>query len=152
VHFRRILDTLGGTTAQDDTSMAPVLHEIAERTHGRGLVVLISDMLDNIDELMNGLQHLRHRRHEVVVFHLIDPAERDFPFERMTRFKDMEGAGQLVANPKALRAQYMERLQKFLDRLAAECHRNRINHHLVTTNEPYDRFLGAYLEKRARMG
>jgi uncharacterized protein (DUF58 family) len=152
VHFRRVLEALGGTTAEQDTQIAPVLHEIAERVRGRGLVILISDMLDSIDRIMPGLQHLRHRRHEVVIFHLIDPAERDFPFERMARFKDMEGMGQLVANPKALRTRYLERMQAFLDRLSAECHRNRIAHHLLSTDEPYDRFLGHYLEKRSRLG
>jgi len=152
IHFRRILDGLGESVAHEDTAMAPVLHELAERVRGRGLVILISDMLDDVDEVMNGLQHLRHRRHEVFVFHLIDPAARDFPFERMSRFKDMEGAGELVANPKALRAKYMERLEAFLLKLGQECHRNRIGHHLVSTDEPYERFLGEFLEKRARLG
>jgi uncharacterized protein (DUF58 family) len=152
VHFRRILDALGGSAAKEDTAIAPVLHELAERVRGRGLVVLVSDLLDDVDAVMHGLQHLRHRRHEVVVFHLIDPAERDFPYERMSRFRDLEGGGQLVANPKALRAKYLERFRRFLDDVAEQCHRHRIDHHLVATDEPYDRFLGHYLEKRARLG
>lgn len=152
VQFRRILDALGESASEEDTAIAPILHELADRARGRGLVILISDMIDDVDAMMSGLQHLRHRRHEVIVFHLVDPAERDFPFERASRFQDMEGAGRLSAHPKALRAKYLERYQAYLDRLAEECHRNRIAHHLVSTDEPYERFLGGFLEKRARLG
>jgi uncharacterized protein (DUF58 family) len=152
VHFRRLLDTLGEAAAQDDTALAPALHELAERVRGRGLVIVISDMIDDLDAMMAGLQHLRHRRHEVIVFHLIDPAERDFPYAKSARFKDMEGAGQLVANPKALRAAYLDRFGKFVETLATECHRNRIGHHVVSTDQPYAEFLGHFLDKRSRLG
>jgi uncharacterized protein (DUF58 family) len=152
VQFRRILDVMGENVADRDTGIAPVLHELAERVRRRGLVILISDMLDSLDEMVSALQHLRHRRHEVLIFHVLDPAERDFPFDRMCRFKDMEGGGLLRTNPKAIRAKYLERLQAFLDSLHRECHKNRISYNLAMTNEPYDRFLGHFLEKRARLG
>ena len=77
-----------------------ILHEVAERIRRRGLIVVISDLIDNEEKIASGLQHFRHNRHEVIVFHVMDDAELTFPYERLTRFKDMEGTGRVVANPK----------------------------------------------------
>ncbi|MGL4462457.1 MAG: DUF58 domain-containing protein, partial [Planctomycetia bacterium] len=75
-----------------------------------------------------------------------------FPFDRTTRFKDLEGAGRVVANPKTLRANYLTRIQKFVDRLRTDCFDRKISYALANTNEPYDKFLAAYLDKRSRIG
>ena len=152
VHFRRILDLLGENVARHDTAIAPVLHQLAERVRRRGLVIIVSDLLDDVEQIIPALQHLRHRHHEVLLFHVLDRAERDFPYDRMCCFKDIEGAGSLRVNPKTIRAKYLERLQAFLGRLRRECHQKGISYSLATTDEPYDRFLGHYLDKRARLG
>lgn len=150
--FRRILDLLDAPPAGGDTALGAVLHQMAERVKRRGLVILISDLLDDPAQIANGLQHFRHNHHEVVVFHVLDDAELTFPYERLTRFKDMEGAGQVVANPKSLRARYLARMRTFIDDFKAICFERGIGYHLVNTQEPYDTFLAAYLEKRARLG
>jgi uncharacterized protein (DUF58 family) len=150
--FRRILDLLDHSYSREDTDVAAVLHDVAERIPRRGLVILISDLIDDEKKLANGLQHFRHNNHEVIVFHVMDDAELTFPYDRLTRFKDMEGAGRLVANPKSLRQRYLTRIQMFLDSLKAICFERNISYNLANTTEPYDRFLAAYLEKRARLG
>jgi uncharacterized protein (DUF58 family) len=150
--FRRVLELLDHSYSREDTDVAAVLHDVAERIPRRGLVVIISDLIDDEEKLANGLQHFRHNNHEVIVFHVMDDAELTFPYDRLTRFKDMEGAGRIVANPKSLRQRYLTRIQTFLDTLQAICFERNISYNLANTKEPYDHFLAAYLEKRARLG
>jgi uncharacterized protein (DUF58 family) len=150
--FRRLLDVLDHPPAGGDTDVGTMLHQMAERIKRRGLVILISDLIDDLNKIANGLQHFRHNNHEVVVFHVMDDAELTLPYDRLTRFKDMEGVGRVVANPKSLRARYLARIRAFIDGLKTACFERGISYHLANTKEPYDQFLAAYLEKRARMG
>jgi uncharacterized protein (DUF58 family) len=150
--FRRILEALDHSYSREDTDVGAVLHDVAERIHRRGLVVVISDLIDDEARIANGLQHFRHNNHEVIVFHVMDEAELTFPYDRLTRFKDMEGAGRLTANPKNLRARYLARIGTFLDTLKTACFERGISYNLANTKEPYDHFLAAYLEKRSRLG
>jgi uncharacterized protein (DUF58 family) len=150
--FRRVLDLLEPEPAANDTDVGAVLHDVAERVRRRGLVVVISDLIDDVDKVASGLQHFRHNGHEVLVFHVMDDAELTFPYDRLTRFKDMEGAGRVVANAKTLRNRYLLRIQQFLEGVKAACFERDISYLLANTNEGYDQFLAAYLEKRGRMG
>src|SRR6185437_8626154 len=111
-----------------------------------------SDLIDDEAKIANGLQHFRHNRHEVVVFQVMDDAELTFPYDRITRFKDLEGAGRVVTNPKSLRTRYLARINAFTDAIKTACFERGISYNLVNTKQPYDMFLAAYLEKRARMG
>jgi hypothetical protein len=100
----------------------------------------------------NGLQHFRHNHHEVIVLQVLDDAELAFPYDRLTRFKDMEGAGHVLANPKSLRSRYLARMASFLEQIKHECFSRKIGYHLINTKEPYDIALAAYLDKRSRLG
>lgn len=150
--FRRVLDLLEKPAPGADTDVAAVLHEIAERIKRRGLVVLISDLIDDEVRLASGLQHFRHKHHEVLVFQVLDDAELHFPYDRLTRFRDMEGAGRVVVNPKSVRQRYLARLQAFIERLKQECFQRKISYHLINTKQPYDLALAEYLDKRSRLG
>lgn len=150
--FRRVLQSLDKLKPGGETNVGSVLHEAAERTKRRGLIILISDLIDNEDKIADGLQHFRHNNHEVIVFHTMDDAELTFPYDRLTRFKDMEGAGRVVANPKSLRRRYLERIKAFTDRVKNDCFERKISYNLANTTLPYDRFLAAYLDKRSRIG
>jgi uncharacterized protein (DUF58 family) len=150
--FRRVLELLDHSMSHEDTDVGLVLHDIADRIHRRGLVIVISDLIDEESKIAGGLQHFRHNHHEVLVFHVLDDAELTFPFDRLTRFKDMEGAGRLTANPKALRNRYLTRINTFIENLKAICFERNVSYELASTSEPYDQFLAAYLEKRARLG
>ena len=150
--FRRVLELLDNPTPREDTDVGVVLHDVAERIKRRGLVIVISDLIDDEAKVANGLQHFRHNNHEVIVFHVMDDAELNFPYDRLTRFKDMEGSGRVVANPKNLRTRYLARIQTFLETLQTACFERGVSYNLANTREPYDQFLAAYLEKRARMG
>lgn len=150
--FRRVLDALEGLEPGGETRVGDILHDIAERISRRSLVILVSDLLDDPAEIANGLQHLRHDHHEVIVFHVMDPDELNFPFERMIRFKDMEGVRQLVVHPRTLRRRYMQRLTAFLEAMKEECFRRKISYTLSDTRRPYDVMLSEYLELRGRTG
>jgi uncharacterized protein (DUF58 family) len=152
VHWRRILERLDQNAARDDTDVGSILHELAERIKRRGLIILISDLIDDVAGIVSGLQHFRHRHHEVIVFHVMDDAELTFPYDRLSRFKDIEGSARIVANPNSLRARYLARINEFIEKLRAECHERRISYNLANTKEPYDNFLAAYLDKRSRLG
>jgi len=150
--FRRILELLEECPTRPDTDVGTVLHRVAERIKRRGLVIVISDLIDDVDAIASGLGHFRHDRHEVIVFHVVDDAELTFPYDRLTRFKDMEGAGRVVANPKSLRGRYLARINTWLDGVKTACFERGVSYNLANTKEPYDQFLAAYLEKRARLG
>ena len=150
--FRRVLDMLEAVKPGEETNVGAVLHEVAERIHRRGLVIVISDMIDDPASIASGLQHFRHNNHEVIVIQVLDDAELTFPFEQTTRFKDIEGVGRVTVNPKGLRDRYLSRMQEFLDRVKADCFERNISYNLANTKQPYDAFLAAYLEKRSRLG
>jgi uncharacterized protein (DUF58 family) len=152
IHFRHIIDELNRQTVGEDTDVGAILHELAERIKRRGLIILISDLIDDVEQVIGGLQHFRHRHHEVIVFHVMDDAELTFPFDRMTRFKDIEGTARLIANPNSLRERYLERIREFGDRLRGECFERNISYNLACTKQPYADFLAAFLDKRSRMG
>lgn len=150
-HYRHMLETMQQTEAGADTAIGPVLHEIAGRIPPRGIVVLISDLLDDIDGIIDGLAHFKHQRHEVIVLHLMDPAERHFPYEKMTRFRDIEGAGSLIANPRSVKQAYMRRLTAFMDRVRRVCLERDIGYQLAMTDQAYVQMLSAYLSRRMRV-
>ena len=94
---------------------------MAERFRKRGIVIIFSDLFDDVDAILAGLKHFRHRRHEVVLMHVLDPAELDFPFDQMMLFRGLEGLPEVLAEPRALRSAYLDELQKFLHRLKQGC-------------------------------
>jgi uncharacterized protein (DUF58 family) len=150
--FRRVLDLLEHAQPGGDTDVGGILHRVAERIRQRGLVILISDLIDDEAAIANGLQHFRHRHHEVIVFHVLDDAELTFPYDRLTEFKDMEGAGTVVTNPKNIRAHYLERIGAFVEATRNACFSRKISYNLTNTRQPYDVLLAAYLDKRSRLG
>jgi len=150
-HFRLIIDRLEAAQPGAHTVMAPVLHEIAGRLRRRGMIILISDLLDDLETVKDGLAHFRHQRHDVIVFHLVDPDELSFPFERLTRFRDTEGTASLVTNPGSIRQRYLDRMQTFLAQVRKICFERNISYELLRTDAPYAQALSAFLEKRGRV-
>jgi uncharacterized protein (DUF58 family) len=147
-HFRAVVETLERATPGGDTDLAGVLHEIAERIRRRSLVIVISDFFDDVEAVLNGLQHFCHRRHEVIVFHLLDPAEIDFPFERITLFEGLEGDAEIVVDPRVMRAGYRNAFAAYLDSLRRGCTEKGVDYERILLNEPFDRALTAYLARR----
>jgi uncharacterized protein (DUF58 family) len=147
-----ILQNLDAVTPGQKTSVSPALHEIAERMKRRGLIILISDMMDDPNSIINGLKHFRHRQHEVIVFHVLDPREVDLDYRDEVEFEDLESGRRLRLEPAFLREQYTREVAGWIDRLNRGCRNHQIDYNLLRTDTPYDQALTAFLGKRQRMG
>jgi uncharacterized protein (DUF58 family) len=150
-HLDVVLKALGEVPPQGRTRLGPALHELAERIKRRGLIVLCSDLMDTPAEVLLGLQHFRHRHHEVVVFHVLDPDELDFPYTDTATFVDMESGERLTTEPWEIAQRYRERLATWSAHYARVCRENLIDYVRLDTRTPFDQALLAYLEKRARL-
>jgi hypothetical protein len=150
-HLDVLLTALGRAEPRGKTRLGPALHELAERIKRRGLVVLCSDLMDRPHEILSGLQHFRHRNHEVVVFHVLDPAEVDFPYTDTATFVDLESGERLTTEPWEIAKRYRERFAAWTERYRRACREQRVDYVQLDTRTPFDRALLAYLEKRARL-
>src|SRR5262249_8421354 len=105
-HLKQLVSVMNQGAAREKTELAPIFHDLAERINRRALIVILSDLFDNVADLQAGLKHLRHKRHEVVVFHILDGAELDFPFQEATLFRGLEQHPELLTDPRSLRRAY----------------------------------------------
>jgi len=133
------------------TAFLPVLRSLAETLPRRGLVVIVSDLLGDRDGVFQGLQMLRKRGHDLVLLHVMDDDELDFPFDGPTRFEGLEVPDQISCNPRALRAGYLAALEAFLADARRRAASARCDYALVRTGEPLDAALVKFLSRRARM-
>jgi len=147
-HMKFILDRLEDLKPEGLTGIAVPLHAIATSLKRRGLVIVISDLVDDQDTVMNALQHFRHDRHEVIVFNVFDKAEVEFPFRGLVEFRDLETHQKLQTRPEVIRDEYLARLRDFIDRYRRDCRNSAIDYQLVTTDTPFELMLTAYLSKR----
>ena len=149
VHFLNIVRELDRQETAQKTDLGAILSGFAERVKRKGLILIISDMFDSIDRIQRGLKHLRHREHEVILFHILDKDELTFPFQRMTLFEGLEEHPELLANPRALRKAYLAELESFREILKRTCRNNRIDYVEIDTSKKLDVALTAYLATRA---
>ncbi len=133
------------------TKVASILHEMAGRITKRGVVILFSDLFDDPDAILAGIRHLRHRGHDVLVFHVLDHDEVEFPFERMTMFEGLEAMPELLADPKSLRDAYLAEIQAFEQKMRRGCLAMRVDYQRIVTRQHLDIALTTYLAKRAAM-
>jgi len=128
-----------------ETALGPVLHSVAERLNRRGLVILISDLLDDPAEILAGLHHFRHQGQDVLVFQLLDPRELDFGFRHESRFEALETGESIAANPWQVQEAYRDQMAEYLETLRSGCARHRVRHHLLTTDQPLEEALTTLL-------
>lgn len=147
-HLRQLLSTLETEHGKRKTSIGRVLHELADRFGRRGIVVVFSDFFDDVDEVMHGIQHLRHRRHDVILAHTLDAAELDFPFRRQTLFHGLESMPELLVDPRGVRRAYREKIDQFRRTLETRCRNLRVDYLLIRNDQPLDITLSGFLAKR----
>ena len=150
-HARPLLLLLERLTPGGATDFTSSLHSLAERMTRRGLVVLISDLLDDPERIAQAIHHFRHRKHEVLVFHVLDPQEVAFDFEREAVYVDLETGERVTTRPQELRPDYRARVSAWRDQIRQFCIEKRAEYVPLTTDQPYDRALLEYLSKRARL-
>jgi uncharacterized protein (DUF58 family) len=149
-HLRSVLLTLDQTRLGHRTDVSKPLHLLADGISKRGLVVFISDLLDEPERIIDGLRHFRFRGSEVIVFHLMDPAELTFPFERASRFRDLELGDEVMAVPSVVRQDYLDAVNAAIECYKRELGSQGIDYRLVDTSTPLEFALVSYLSTRGR--
>jgi uncharacterized protein (DUF58 family) len=147
-HINQLVHVMMETVPQRKTFTGPILHDLAERLKKRGVAVVISDLFDDVPRIISGLKHFRHRRHEVIVFHVLDPAEIDFPFKETTLFTGLEQLPDVLTDPRSLRRAYLREFNDFLREVQRGCRENQIDYVQLRTDQPLDVVLSAYLGSR----
>jgi uncharacterized protein (DUF58 family) len=147
-HLKEILHVMENVSAERKTSTGPIFHDLAERLKKRGIVIVLSDLFDDLDSMMTGLKHLRHRRHEVIVMHVLDPAEVEFPFDEITLFRGLEGLPDALVEPRALRKAYLAEFGRYLHALKAGCRAQAIDYVPMRTDQSLEVALSSYLASR----
>jgi uncharacterized protein (DUF58 family) len=151
-HLSVVLDLLEQARPKGDTKLIPILHELGETIRQRALIVIISDFFVEADELRSCFEHLRFRKHDIAVFHLLDPLELEFTFRRPMRFLDMEGGAAVFAEPNEIAERYHTVLRKYLDSVKQIVRESAIDYHRVRTDEDYEQTLMRFLVGRTRGG
>lgn len=148
-HLRSMINLIERHPPDHTTDVKMLLSHVAENVRQRGLVVLISDLLTDVDALVAGLQRLRYTRHDVIVLHVMDHDELQFPFEDNTMFEGLEQPDvSLLTDPQALRRSYLEIVEKFIRRVRSACMDHRIDYALMSTRDPLDAAMATYLAGR----
>ena len=149
-HLTSLLVTLERLKLGDQTNVAKPLKDLAEAIRKRGLVVLISDLLDDPDRVLEGLKHFRYRGTEVIVFQILDPAELNFPFEQVARFRDVETSEEVLAVPSTVRPMYLRAIQDLQEQYRRELQLAGIDYVMLDTSVPLETGLMSYLMTRRR--
>jgi len=149
-HFKELIRVMQESVAERKTAAGAIFHELAERFRRRGIVVVFSDLFDEVDSLLAGLKHFRHRRHEVILFHVLDPAELEFPFHDPTKFRGLEGWADVTVEPRALRRAYLDQFERYVRRLQQGCRLAQIDYVLLRTDRSLELALSSYLASRSR--
>ena len=150
--MRLLVDEIAKVEQRAETDVAGLFHQLSEEVPRRGLVVLISDCFVPRAELLDGLSRLRHRRHEVVVVHVLDGDELEFPFEDNTMFRGLESTGELLTEPRSLRDSYRDAVREFVAAVNGGCTERRVDYVLMRTDEPPEVALSRFLVRRASGG
>jgi uncharacterized protein (DUF58 family) len=149
-HLNTIVRALEPREPHDKTKLYDVLARVAETYPRRGMVVLVSDLFVDPADVQRGLRLLRQQGHDVLVLHVLDDDELDFPFARPARFEGLESADQVTCNPRALREGYLKAVEEFLATVRHNCARDNVDYALIRTSMPLDAALTSFLKYRQR--
>lgn len=147
-HLKQLVAILNQGPGRERTSLAPIFHDLAERITRRGIIVVLSDFFDEPDDILAGLKHLRHKRHEVVVMQVLDPAELEFPFQEATLFRGLEQFPELLTDPRTLREGYLDQVGSFIRQLELGCRFQNIDFVQLRTDQSLGVALSGYLAHR----
>ena len=146
--LKEITRVLGRGPGHTKTRLGPLFHDLADRISRRGLIILLSDLFDEVPEVLAGLKHLRHKRHEVVVFHVLDGAELEFPFHEATLFRGLEQSPNLLTDPRSLREGYLAEVGAFVSQLQRGCREQNMDYVQLRTDANLAAALTSYLGHR----
>lgn len=147
-HLKQLVSILNQGPGGEKSSLAPIFHDLAERITRRGIILVISDFFDEPQEMLAGMKHLRHKRHEVIAMQVMDPAEADFPFQDATLFRGLEAMPELLTDPRSLRDGYLEQVEAFVREMQLGCRSQNIDFVQLRTDQSLEGGLSGYLAHR----
>ena len=148
-HLMRLLRALDETKPESESGVAPILHEIADSIPRRGMVIIISDLFDQAEQIIEAMHHLRHRRHEVLLLQTMADDELTFPFRKWSLFENLERAGDRIRlDPAMTRASYLESVNRHQKTIHDAAGRLNVSHVLLNTSKPFEAALTGYLAAR----
>jgi uncharacterized protein (DUF58 family) len=147
-YLREILKSLSSIQESNTTNTAACLNSVAEKIKRRGLVIVISDLFDDVDSVISALKHFSYQKNEIIVFQILDPVERSFSFGRDAIFKDMESEEELTTQPYQIQKAYKLAMEEFIAKIKSECLNAKIDFNLIETSTPFDKALMSYIQKR----
>lgn len=148
-HWQTIIKELLVGAGGEKTSLDRVLTELAEKLKHRTLIVLISDLFDDVEHVLTGLKRLRYRHHELILWNIWDPAELHFAFRGPTMFQGLESEGDLLVEPRGLRERYLDEVDSFLNQIRSGCGKLHVDFASFDTASPLDAALSGYLATRS---
>ena len=151
-HLNTLLNVLDVPEPGNNTKIESVLHQMAERINKRGLVIIISDLLDEPKNVLNGLKHFRHKKQEVILFHILDRNELEFEFDNRTKFVDMESDEEITTDPWHIKNDYKNLILDIQKYYRRNCRLNKIDYVPLYTDDSLDKGLSEYFNKRQRLG
>ncbi len=151
VYLKTLLTILNNVKATGATSTSKCLDSIAEKIKKRGLTIIISDFFDDPNSILSALKHLHYKKNEVIVFQILDPAERDFGFDRDSVFVDMETGDELTTQPHQIQKAYKQAMKDYLSKIKNDCLNYGIEYNLIDTGQSFEKALLSYFMKRLRM-
>jgi uncharacterized protein (DUF58 family) len=151
LHLDRVFKELEKVKPGRKTAMAKTFHELAHRIAKRGLIIIISDLYGDQDELIKALQHFVYKKHQIIVFHVLDPAELEFPFKKVMSFVDLETLERVQVDPRSVKEAYISEISAFIAKYRKECSDRNIEYIVTRTDTPYDMMLLNYLARRKTM-
>jgi len=150
-HLNTILSIIENTKIGNDTNISKILHVGAEKIKKKGLVILISDLLDNPNKVINSLKHFKYNNNEVLVFHVLDPKERNLDYNERTVFEDLETNQMIEAEPWQINQSYKKEMDDLIQYYKTECLINKIDYNLLITNQNLEWVLSQFLNKRKKL-
>ena len=150
-HLNVVVEVLKGVKAEGKSNMGNVLNAIAEKVKKRSLLIVISDFFDDVMKIVKALKHLRFHKNEIILFHLLDPYELEFPFDKPTRFVSMEDERNILSEPKVIRDRYISGINRFIELLRQKCLEDQIDHWLINTTSSLDHAIIKYLTLREKI-
>ena len=150
-HLNLLLSEMEKIKPNKNTNIANALHQCAEKIQKKGLVILISDLMDNRQEILTGLKHFLYKGHEVILFHVLDPKEINFDFNDRIRFKDMETGQEIITDPRQFKKNYQKKINELINFYQKNCGQHSIDYMTVSTDQSLDIALTEYLIKRQKL-
>lgn len=150
-HLRTIFTELSAARPEGETDIATSFQYLSEKISRRGLVIVVSDLFDEPEKIMQGIKFLKAKKHDIILFHVLDEYEVTFPFQRLSQFEGMEEIEKLLTDPRAIREEYLKAVDRFTSMVQKECMNLQIDYVKIHTGQPLDVALSAYLARRAKV-